>query len=202
MYRLYGQVKTRTLRPLWLLEELGVDFDFVPTVPRSPEAYAVSPLGKIPVLETPEGTVIDSVAIMTWLADRHHAFTHEAGSFRRAQQDALTNTINETLDAVLWAYAKHSFVLPEAQRVPEVKESLRWQFAQNAGVMAELLGDRVFLMGEEPVVPDILLAHCCGWAASLGLDLPDGLRRHMTAMRARPAFRRALARGTESSASA
>ena len=194
MYKLYGTVKSRAMRPLWLLEELGVAFDFVPTTPRSPEALALSPLGKIPVLETPEGTVFDSVAIMTWLADRHRAFTHEAGSFRRAQQDALTNTINETLDAVLWAYAKHSFVLPEERRVPEVKESLRWQFGRNAGALSGLLTDKPFLTGDEPVVPDILLAHCCGWAAGQSLDLSGALRAHMTAMRARPAFRRAVAR--------
>lgn len=195
MYTLHGSVKSRAMRPLWLLEELGVDYTFVPTAPRSPEAFALSPLGKIPVLTTPEGTIFDSVAMMTWLADRHGAFTHEAGSFRRAQQDALTNTILETFDAVLWAYAKHSFVLPEERRVPDVKESLRWQFGEHAAAMEKLLGAKAFLTGDAPVIPDILLAHCCGWAAGLGLDLPEGLRAHMNAMRARPAFRRALSRG-------
>ncbi len=196
MYRLHGQIKSRAMRPLWLLEELGVDFAFVPTAPRSPEAFALSPLGKIPVLEVEgKGPVFDSVAMMTFLADRHEAFTHPAGSFRRAQQDALTNTINETFDAVLWAYAKHSFVLPEERRVPEVKASLRWQFGEYATVMADLLGDGPFLLGDGPVIPDILLAHCCGWASGLGLDLPDVLRSHMDRMRARPAFERALARG-------
>ncbi len=196
MYRLHGQIKSRALRPLWLLEELGVPFSFVATAARSPEAFALSPLGKIPVLEVEgKGPVFDSVAMMTFLADKHEGFTHPAGSFRRARQDALTNTINETFDAVLWAYAKHSFVLPEERRVPAVKDSLRWQFGEYATVMADLLGDGPYLMGAEPVIPDILLAHCCGWAAGLGLDLPDPLRAHMTAMRARPAFRRALAHG-------
>ncbi|CTQ32544.1 glutathione S-transferase family protein [Jannaschia rubra] len=195
MYRLHGQIKSRALRPLWLLEELGLDYDFVPTAPRSAEAHAVSPLGKIPVLETPEGAIFDSVAMMTFLADRHGGFTHPAGSHARARQDALTNTLNETFDAVLWSYAKHSFVLPEEHRVPAVKDSLRWQFAQYAAVMDDLLGDGPFLMGDDPLIPDILLAHCCGWAAGLSFDLPDGLRAHMTLMRARPAFRRALDRG-------
>ena len=66
---------------------------------------------------------------------------------------------------------------------------------QLAAIMADLLGDGPFLMGAAPVIPDILLAHCCGWATGLGLDLPDGLRAHMDTMRARPAFGRALARG-------
>ncbi|MEM7487504.1 MAG: glutathione S-transferase [Pseudomonadota bacterium] len=195
MYRLHGQVKSRAMRPLWLLEELGVPFEFVPVAARSPEAFALSPLGKIPVMETEDGMLFDSVAMMTFLADRHGAFTHAPGSYDRARQDAFTQTILETFDAVLWAYAKHSFVLPEDHRVPEVKASLRWQFGRHAETMAGLLGDGPSLLGTEPLVPDILLAHCCGWAAGLKLDLPAPLRAHMTNMRARPAFRRALADG-------
>ena len=195
MLKLYGQVKSRAMRPLWLLEELGVEFEFVPVMPRSPEAFAVSPHGKIPVMETEEGPLFDSVAMMTMLADRAGRFTHPAGSYLRARQDALTNTINETFDAVLWSYAKHSFVLPEDQRVPAVKDSLRWQFGRHAEVMEKILGDGPFLMGEAPVIPDFLLAHCCGWAAGLKFDLPEGLRDHMNRMRARPAFRRALDHG-------
>ncbi|TFL18752.1 glutathione S-transferase family protein [Jannaschia formosa] len=193
MLKLYGVVKSRAMRPLWLLEELGEPFEWVPAGPQSEGVRAVSPLGKVPVLVTDEGPIFDSVAQMTWLADRAGRFTHPAGSYQRARQDGLTNTINETFDAVLWAYAKHSFVLPEERRVPEVKESLRWQFGRYAAVMAELI-EGPCVMGEEPLIPDFLLAHCCGWAAGLKFDLPEGLRAHMNAMRARPAFRRALAR--------
>ncbi len=193
MYELYGTVKSRALRPLWLLEELGVDYVLVPTAPRSPEALALSPSGKIPMLRTPEGMIADSVAMMTFLADRHGAFTHPAGSYARAGQDAATHAILETFDAILWAMAKHAFVLPEADRVPEVKPSLARQFARHAEAMAETLGEADHLAGDAPTIPDILLAHCCGWAKSLDLPLPDPLRRHMTAMRARPAFRRAIA---------
>ena len=196
MYKLHGQVKSRALRPLWLLEELEVPFTWVPTLPRSPDAYALSPLGKIPVMEIEgEGPLFDSVAMMTYLADRHGRFTYPAGTYARARQDALTNNIQESFDAILWAYAKHSFVLPEVQRVPEVKESLKWQFARYAETMADLIGDGPHVMDDAPLVPDFLLAHCCGWAAGLKMDLPDALRAHMNAMRARPAFRRALAYG-------
>jgi glutathione S-transferase len=195
MYELHGQVKSRALRPLWLLEELGVPFTFVPTKPRSPEARALSPLGKVPILVTEAGPLFDSVAMMTYLADRHAAFTSAPGTYDRGRQDALTNTILETFDAVLWAYAKHSITLPEEHRVPQVKTSLRWQFARHGEALEALLGDGPCLMGEAPTIPDFLLAHCCGWGAGLKLDIAPGLRAHMTHMRARPAFRRALAHG-------
>ncbi|MEM8824363.1 MAG: glutathione S-transferase family protein [Pseudomonadota bacterium] len=195
MYRLHGQIKSRALRPLWLLEELQVPFEFHAVAPRSPEAFALSPLGKIPIMETDDGPLFDSVAMMTYLADKHGAFTHAPGTYDRARQDSLTNTILETFDAVLWGYAKHSFVLPEEQRVGAVKPSLRWQFTRHAEAMSDLLADGPCMMGDDPTIPDILLAHCCGWAAGLKFDLPVPLRAHMNTMRARPAFRRALQHG-------
>lgn len=195
MYKLHGQVKSRALRTLWLLEELEQPFEWIPTSPRSPEALAVSPLGKVPVLITDEGPVFDSVAQMTMLADRAGRFTCAPGSYARGQQDGYTNIINEMMDAVLWGCAKHSFVLPEVQRVPVVQDSLRWQWDRNAEMIADLLGDGPCLMGDYPVIPDFLLSHCCGWASGIKLDLPDGLRAHMNMMRARPAFRRAIAHG-------
>lgn len=195
MYTLYGTPKSRAMRPLWLLEELELPYTLIAADPRSAEALAVSPQGKVPILETGEGILLDSVAQMTFLADRHGGFTHPAGSFARGRQDGFTNTILETFDAVLWAYGKHSFVLPEAHRVEAVKPSLRWQFTQYSNVMGELLGDGPYLMGADPTVPDILLAHCCGWALSRRFDVDDTVRKHMNTMRARPAFRRAMAHG-------
>ncbi len=194
MYTLYGTTKSRAMRTLWMLEELDVPYTLVPASPRSDAARAVSPQGKVPALETDEGVVMDSVAQMTFLADRHGRFTHPAGSFARARQDAVTNTILETFDAILWAYAKHGFVLPEEHRVAAVKPSLMWQFARYGTAMGDALGERTYLAGEEPTIPDFLLAHCCGWALSQEFELDDRLRAHMNAMRARPAFRRAVAR--------
>ena len=195
MYRLHGTLQSRTMRPLWMLEELELPYTLLPAEPRSPEAFAVSPLGKVPVLETDEGIIVDSVAQMTFLADRHGGFTHPAGSYLRARQDAVTNTINETLDAVLWANVKHIAILPEEHRVEAIVPSLRWQFARNGTALAQTLGAGPFLMGDRPLLPDILLAHCCQWAARRGFEVNEALRRHMTLMRARPAFRRATSHG-------
>ncbi|GIT92652.1 glutathione S-transferase [Jannaschia pagri] len=195
MYTLHGRVKSRALRTLWMLEELGLPYSYHATEPRSPEAFAVSPLGKVPVLLTEDGPVYDSVAQMTMLADREGRFTHPAGSHARGVQDGFTNSVTELLDVILWEMAKHVFVLPADQRVAAIKDSLRWQWERNAGLVAELLGGGPYATGAEPTVPDVLLAHCCGWAAGLKLDLPSPLRTHMTMMRARPAFRRAIAQG-------
>ena len=194
MYVVHGAPKSRVLRVLWLLEELGQPYELQPNAPHSAEQRAVNPSGKIPALTCPEGTLTDSVAILSYLADRHGAFTAAPGSFARARQDALVLQILDEIEAPLWTAARHSFVLPPEQRVPAVKDSLKWEFARNLQGLVARLRDQPFLMGDRPSVADILLAHCLSWAAQARFPEPPAeLAAYLARMTARPAFARALA---------
>ncbi|ABD53325.1 glutathione S-transferase family protein [Jannaschia sp. CCS1] len=197
-YVVFGGARSRAMRVLWMLEELGLDYAVVPTLPRSEDVRALNPTGKIPVLVEDGVAISDSVAIMTYLADKHGRLTAPAGTIARAQQDAFVQAVNDEIDAVLWAAARHSFILPEEQRVAGVKDSLRWEFARNEDAIADRMSaDGPFVMGEEMCLADILLSHCVGWAGSAKFDARnDRLLAHNAMMRARPAFKRALAAGT------
>lgn len=186
-------VRSRAMRVLWLLEELELPYEWRAVGPRSPEAFALNPKGTIPILETDEGVILDSVAQMHFLADREGRFTHPPGTLARGTQDAMTFTVLEMLDAPLWAMALHGFGLPEERRVPEVKDAARWLVGQNATRVADLM-DGPYVVGDAPTVADILLAHCTGWARGLKIEVDDRLRDHARMMRERPAFGRAAAR--------
>ena len=193
MDKLVGNRATRAFRPLWMLEELGVAYEHVPAAPRSEEVRALSPLGKVPVLVEGEDVIADSTAILTYLADKHGAFTHPAGSVARAKQDAWTFRILDEVDALLWTAARHSFILPEDQRVPAVKESLKAEFARNLERISEDMTSEC-LAGETPTVPDFVLAHCLGWARNAKFpDAPEALVDYLRRLRTRPAFARAAA---------
>ena len=195
MYTVIGTVKSRALRVLWMLEELGVAYDHIPAGPRSEEALRHNPSGKIPALLVDGEVVTDSVAIMTYLADRHAGLTFPAGTLDRARQDAFTHAINDEFDAVLWTAARHSFILPEERRLPAIKDSLRWEFEGAQARLGEALGDKPFLMGDTVTIPDLLLAHCLRWAGNANFPVTDPhLLAHRDRMLARPAFARAAAR--------
>jgi glutathione S-transferase len=194
MYTVIGTVKSRALRVLWTLEELGLPYDHVPAGPRSEDARRHNPSGKIPALLVDGTAITDSVAIMTYLADRHGALTHPAGTLDRARQDAFTHLINDEFDAVLWMAGRHSFVLPEEMRLPAIKESLRWEFERSQSRLGETLGDGPFLMGGTMTIPDLLLAHCMRWAGAANFPVTDArIIAHRDRMLARPAFQRAAA---------
>ncbi|MHA7888561.1 glutathione S-transferase family protein [Roseicyclus sp.] len=193
-YTVIGNVKSRALRVLWTLEELGLDYEHVDAGPRSDEVTRISPAGKVPVLVADGVPITDSVAIMTFLADRHGALTFPAGTIDRARQDSLTQMILDEIDAVLWTAARHSFVLPKDLRVGAIKDSLKWEFAKSEkALVARMAEDGPFLMGETMTIADILLAHCGGWAIAAKFPISEPrLREHIAMMRDRPAFHRAL----------
>lgn len=197
-YVVIGGARSRAMRVLWTLEELGLEYTVVNAAPRSAEVLAYNPSGKVPALVEDGVVISDSVAIMTYLADKNGALTAKAGTIARAQQDAFVQAVNDEIDGVLWAAARHTFILPEEQRVAGVKDSLRWEFGRNQDAIADRMdADGPFVRGAQMSVADILLAHCMGWAGSAKFEVTnERLLAHNAMMRDRPAFKRALAAGT------
>lgn len=193
-YTLIGAVRSRAFRVLWTLEELGLAYEHIDAAPRSEAVTRISPAGKVPVLVADGVPITDSVAIMTYLADRHGGLTFQAGTLDRARQDSLTHMILDEFDAILWTAARHSFVLPEEHRVPAIKDSLQWEFARSqSALVARMAEDGPFLMGETMTIADILLAHCGGWAINAKFPITEPrLKDHIAMMRDRPAFHRAM----------
>ena len=71
---LWGAGTTRTMRPHWVLHELGLDYEMHLIGSRTgetetPEFRALNPRGKIPVLQDGDLTLAESAAIITYLAD-------------------------------------------------------------------------------------------------------------------------------------
>lgn len=193
-YTVIGDAQSRAARVLWMLEELGLPYEHIGVKPRTDEVMRVNPSGKVPVLLIDGQPITDSTAILTFLADSTGRMTAPAGTLARARQDAMTQAVLDEFDAVLWTAARHSFILPREQRVPEVKDSLRWEFNRNQKILATRLGEGPFLMGAELSVPDIVLAHCCHWArvAKFALSEP-ALLDYAERLLARPSFQRVLA---------
>ncbi|WP_380055754.1 glutathione S-transferase family protein [Falsihalocynthiibacter sp. SS001] len=194
-YKIYGSLRSRAIRVLWLLEELGVSYEHIEAAPQSDQIREISSVGKIPALVV-EGTILtDSVAIMSFLSDRHEACTMPAGSIERGIMDGHLHFINEEMDHVLWGATKHNYMRPPQTLEPEIREQLEAEFIVSQERFMERLGAGPFLMGETFTIADILAAHCGGWA--IGAKFPivnKGFREYVSEMRARPAFQRIMPR--------
>src|SRR5262249_42043568 len=72
----YGVTRSRTLRVLWMLEELGLPYEHVKTNfatgdTRSPEYLAINPNGHVPALRDGDTTLCESMAINLYLARKY-----------------------------------------------------------------------------------------------------------------------------------
>ena len=189
MYKVIGNTNTRTLRVLWAMNEIGLEYEHVQVNAQSVDAKKFNISGKVPTLEVNGINIADSTAIVTYLADKYNQLTFPAGTIERAQQDSFTQFILDELDSILWTAARHSFVLPKEMRVSELKNTLHWEFARSLKVLESRMGTGPNVMGEKFTIPDIILTHIGGWARVAKFDIPDGkLRDYFRRQIKRPAY--------------
>ena len=75
MRKLYHCAGARSMRSLWLMHELGLEFEletlgFSMAALRTPDDLALSPLGRVPCLVDGELRLIESGAICQYLCER------------------------------------------------------------------------------------------------------------------------------------
>ena len=196
MYTVVGNPRNRTFRVLWMLEELGQEYQITVAPPHSDTMRQGNPGGRSPALHDGATIVPDSVAIVTYLADKHGACTHPAGTPGRAWQDAMTQFCVDEIEGALWTAAKNSFVHPEEHRCSGVVPTCKYEFAKAMATLERHLDGREFIAGDTFTVPDLLLGHCSRWAINASFDIPDGpVADYFSRMRDRTAFARAGEKG-------
>lgn len=194
MYTLIGTYKSRAFRVAWMLNELAEPFELDATPPRDKKLADINPSLKVPVLKDGADYIIDSVAIIQYLADKHGQLTAKAGTIQRAHQDSFTQFAVDDVELALWVAAKHSFALPAELRVPDVKRACIFDFDRAMTTLSVRLGDRRYVMGDTVTVPDLLLGHCAMWAAGIGWTIPEGnVSDYVARLHARPAFQKTFA---------
>ena len=140
--------------------------------------------------------IIDSTAICVYLADKHPEgnLSFSPGSLKRAQLDSWIQFAINDLEAPLWVIAKHTFVLAENLRVPEILQLAEHEWQQTLTVMESRLGDNQYVMGDEFTVADILLGQIGGrWAKRRNMHIESiALNDYFDRVCNRPAILKAL----------
>jgi glutathione S-transferase len=190
--KLYGFAPTRTIRALWALRELDLDFEYVSVdltkgEHRQPAFLAVNPAGKVPVLVDGDLTLTESVAIVLYLAEKYpeRGFLPHDLRPRAEVHRWLLFTATE-LEQPLWRISRHTALYPPDKRIAAEVPIARQDFLDMAPVMEQHLRGRSFLVGDRVTVADFVAAYTLDWANEVRLldDLP-GLRAYMDRMYAR-----------------
>ena len=92
MYHLYGFFTQNSMKALYVLEELGVDFEFIfvdlaRLENKSDEFQRKTPMGKVPVLEHDGAFLFESGAICRYLANVENSSMYPQDKLKRAYVD-------------------------------------------------------------------------------------------------------------------
>jgi glutathione S-transferase len=191
--KLYGFGPTRSIRALWMLQELGVEFELV-TVNmkagehKSPEFLRLNPAGKVPVLVDGDLVLTESVAIDIYLAEKYPDQGFLPVDVReRAQVHRWLLFAATELEQPLWRIARHTNLYPKDKRLADELPLARQDFKDMAAVLDTHMKGRQFLVGDRASVADFVMAYTLDWANEVHLlgGFP-GLQTYLEGMYARP----------------
>src|SRR5256885_12445889 len=193
--KLYYVPMTRSNRPRWMLEELGIPYELVRLDPRkgenqTPEYLAINPTGKVPALVDGEVKMFESAAIVAYLADKSGKLAPPVGSAERPLYYQWLFFGMTTLEQPVSQYAKHSSTLPPEKRVAEVAEDAKTGVERALAPLDRAVADRQWLLGSFSAA-DIVVGATLSWAS--GMRLLDGhpaLLDYVKRLKERPAFQR------------
>ncbi len=152
------------------LEMIGAPYD-VALVDRSraaqhdPAYLVLNPLGMIPALETPDGVIFETGAILLWLADRHAALFPEPNDAMRGEGLKWLFFVSNSLHASLRQMFYPEKFIAE-QHCAELRAGLTQRIRADFAQLERLVIDPVqTVLGENsPSILDIYASTCLRWA--------------------------------------
>ncbi|MEO8800977.1 MAG: glutathione S-transferase N-terminal domain-containing protein [Polyangiaceae bacterium] len=196
MIKLFTWTTPNGIKPIILLEELGLDYetqwvDIGKGDQHEPAYLAVNPNGKIPALQDGDLTVFESGAILIHLAEKHGKFLPKSGQAR--------------LDALEWLFFQVGGIGPmfgqlghfkrAKEQVPYALDRYTKESERLYGVLDARLSHVEYLAGEYGIAD----MATWGWANSsdhTGIDVAafPNVKKWLARVGERPAVKRAAAK--------
>ena len=202
--KLYGMQQSRSFRCLWALEESGLEYDYVPVKLRvsedepdsaqNPAYLSINVQGKVPTLVDGEMVLTESVAILNHIGRS----APDSGLLPlqdvriQAKHDELVSFVLTELEQPLWSKGKHTFALPEEQRIPAMLKTAQFEFAKAVLTLEHLIDENEFAVAGKFSIVDILLAQTFNWAMRFEFDVPERFVNLRNKHYKRPSAERAL----------
>ena len=198
MIKLYHAQLTRSIRIVWLLEELGIPYELA-TVAFKPPRHSFeqnTPSGKFPVIEDGELVMFESGAILEYLIEKYGKgrLAPAIGSPDRGPYLQWVHFAEATAFPPIGDVARHTMFLPEADRIPKVAEDGRVRAINALDVLERTLAGKEYLVGNELSGADIMMGYFLMAARMLGVvgATHPNVGAYWARLAARPGLQKAL----------
>ena len=198
--KIFHAPNTRSVRIVWLFEELGLPYEIEsyklgdPSM-RAPDYLKVHPMGRVPVLQDENMKIFESGAIVQYVLEKYGD-----GKFVPASASSDFGTYLQWFhyaEGMIMPQVNiivvESILLPEDRRNKVNLERATKLLTRMLTAVEAGLGDHEFLTGDFSGA-DIMTGHACVVAARLGADLSDNpnVTSYTKRLEARPALQKAF----------
>ena len=200
MIVLYHCVSARSLRPLWMLEELGLPYQLImlPFPPRveQPAFLDINPLGTVPLMLDGQTRMVESAAICQYLCERA-APTSLAVAPSEPDYGVFLNGLHfgeATLTFPQTLVLRYARFEPEERRQTVVAQDYTRWFLARLRTLEPTLLESEYLCAGRFTAADVSVGYALLAAQHLGLvdRFTPGVRRYWERLQARDGYQRAL----------
>lgn len=198
MLRLYGSAKSRAVRVLWMLGELGLPYDHKDWLPRSPETKTPEYLqlnanARVPTIDDDGFILSESMAINMYLAKKHKSPLAPADAKQEALAMQWSLWETDRLDRQIVNYCRHTNDLPAAERKADVADAAWKEIVPAFDALEAGLKKSEWLAGPQFSVADLNVASALFRALTLDLGKWPKLNAWLHKCWDRPAAKKAKA---------
>jgi glutathione S-transferase len=203
MLQLYGNPRSRAMRCLWMLEEVGEPYELIEKSTRTDELQSIeylrlNPNARIPTLVDGDAVLWESMAINLYLAQKYEGPMHcaEPKVLGLAAQWSFWAMLE--MEGLLLDLLQHRALLPEFARDASYAERDELLLRKPLEVLNNALRGRDHLADGNFTVADLNVASILVWGKMGRLDLSahSDVARWLDSCLARPAYRRLRDRTT------
>lgn len=195
----YGQSGSRAIRALWMAEELGIEYEHVPTrfadEAKLPDYKKVNPNGRVPAIDDDGFVVWESMAVNLYLAKKYGG---DLGP-KDLQEDATATQwsfwVMTEVEKPLLQALFHALGLFGMEKDPAAAAAALEELDRPLAVLNAELEGKDYLMGGRFTVADLNVAGVLTFTRMVGEDLSKWPA--VKAWFGRCAGREALARAQE-----
>ncbi|TXS89839.1 glutathione S-transferase family protein [Parahaliea maris] len=197
--KLWHCAGARSLRPLWALEELELEYELevLPFPPRlfQREYLDTNSLGTVPFFSDGTVEMTESVGICQYLADRYDSRRRISVEAGHSEYGAYLNWLHHadaTLTFPQTIVMRYTFLEPDPAKKPVAEDYARWYLARLRRLDAHL-ARHSYLVDERFTIADIAVGYALHLGSLLQLDseYQPQTRDYLDRLRQREAFIRA-----------
>ena len=203
MLKVHFVAGTRSGRVVWLLEELGLEYEvnimpFTKEGLKSPEHRSRHALGRVPVLDDGDISIFESGAIIDYVLERHKNGGLKPSSdssefpFYLQWYHYCEGMVMPPMNQIV----VQTILLPPDRRDEVVLNQAKKLLSKALAPVNDALAGKDYLIGDFSAA-DLMLGHSCFMANRLGCVTDDmqNIKDYVARIDARPAFKKAITMG-------